>query len=124
MTQCSARATRQHCCHPASVAGQLGSANRVDAAMHRVQATLLDPVMDRTGAESVCEELASRDDTMLPLREGPNRPRLQLCLTHRPFKAAAAQDSPGSASRRCACRDRGRGLVTDRGRAGTVRVLI
>jgi hypothetical protein len=40
--------------------------------MDAVQAALRDPVSDRFGAEPECEQLAPRDDAMLPRRHPPS----------------------------------------------------
>ena len=81
MTQPGARPATEDGGHPLPVAAQVRPANRVDAREDSMEATLLDPVLDRSLAQPERAELRPRDDTVLPPNEPPNG-RLRIHYPH------------------------------------------
>jgi hypothetical protein len=55
--------------HPAPLCGEDAVSDGIDAAIEDMQATELDPVIDRVTADAVRPQLAARDNAVLARRE-------------------------------------------------------
>jgi hypothetical protein len=69
-----------HSRHPAALCGEDPVSDGVDAAIEDVQATELDPVIDRVTADAVPPQLPARDDAVLALGEPGDPPILEFNL--------------------------------------------
>jgi len=58
-----------HSPHPTALCGEDPVSDGIDAAIEDVQATELDPVIDRVPADAVRSQLPARDDAVLALGE-------------------------------------------------------
>src|SRR5215218_10075396 len=77
--------------HPASVAADRGSPNRINPLMKPMQSPGGDSMIDRPFGEPKCQQLPARNHPMLPLHELPNRPisptrKIQRWLIFRPHR--------------------------------------
>ena len=69
-----ARSGREDSCHPAPFRCKPAVADGIGAAVHAVQAPVVEPPCDRASSEPERDELRVRDEAVLALRELPDRP--------------------------------------------------
>jgi hypothetical protein len=85
MTQRGAGARGQDRRAPPSMRCETSVADRVDAAVHRVQAAPSKPVADRAPPHSQVNQLPSRDHAMLPLSDARDHAIPVACPTRGTF---------------------------------------
>src|SRR5262245_31770406 len=68
--------TGENCRHPPTLAGQLSTANGIDASRHAVGSPFFRPKLDCLGTESEPEQVPAGDHPVLSLRERPG-----FCIT-------------------------------------------